>query len=139
VGRLKDAGLIAACGFMLNTTEFRDAACDVMRQVAGVWYGAAPRRKSGGARGAQGSLPCRQGASHGFALRAGSCRVPCFHLHQLFPADVYFPSPAPAARKQGDETPQVFRAVMEQVAEALIAAAAALLSPAAQASGWLAV
>jgi hypothetical protein len=36
VGRLKDAGLIAACGFMLNTTEFRDAACDVIRQVAGV-------------------------------------------------------------------------------------------------------
>lgn len=35
VGRLKDAGLIAACGYMLNTTEFRDAACDVMRQVAG--------------------------------------------------------------------------------------------------------
>ncbi|PSC73686.1 HASTY 1 [Micractinium conductrix] len=71
VGRLKDAGLINACGFMLNTTEFRDAACDVMRQVAG--------------------------------------------------------------RKQGDETPEVFRAVQEQIAEALINAAAALLSPATQA------
>ena len=35
VGRLLDAGLINACGYMLNTTEFRDAACDVMRQVAG--------------------------------------------------------------------------------------------------------
>ncbi|EFN51722.1 hypothetical protein CHLNCDRAFT_139890 [Chlorella variabilis] len=35
VGRLKDAGLIAACGYMLSTTEFREAACDVMRQVAG--------------------------------------------------------------------------------------------------------
>jgi hypothetical protein len=35
VRRLKDAGLVAACGFMLNTTEFRDAACDVMRMVAG--------------------------------------------------------------------------------------------------------
>ncbi|PRW59064.1 HASTY 1-like isoform X1 isoform B [Chlorella sorokiniana] len=71
VGRLLDAGLINACGFMLNTTEFRDAACDVMRQVAG--------------------------------------------------------------RKQGDESPEVFRAVLEQIAEALINAAAALLSPAAQA------
>ncbi|KAL4423234.1 hypothetical protein ABPG77_000026 [Micractinium sp. CCAP 211/92] len=70
VGRLKDAGLIAACGYMLNTTEFRDAACDVMRQVAG--------------------------------------------------------------RKQGDETPEVFKAVQEQIADALIAAAAALLSPGAQ-------
>ena len=39
-----------------------------------------------------------------------------------------------AGRKQGDETPEVFRAVMEQIAEALIAAAAALLSPTAQAS-----
>lgn len=35
VGRLKDAGLVNACGFLLNTTEFRDAACDVLRQVAG--------------------------------------------------------------------------------------------------------
>ncbi len=35
MGRLLDAGLINACGYMLNTTEFRDAACDVMRQVAG--------------------------------------------------------------------------------------------------------
>lgn len=70
VGRLKDAGLIAACGYMLNTTEFRDAACDVMRQVA--------------------------------------------------------------ARKPGDETPEVFKAVQEQIADALIGAAAALLSPAAQ-------
>jgi hypothetical protein len=35
VGRLKDAGLVAACGYMLNTAEFRDAACDVMRQLAG--------------------------------------------------------------------------------------------------------
>ena len=42
---------------------------------------------------------------------------------------------AAAGRKQGDEAPEVFRAVMEQIAEALIAAAAALLSPAAQASG----
>lgn len=38
VGRLLDAGLINACGFMLNTTEFRDAACDVMRQVAGAQH-----------------------------------------------------------------------------------------------------
>jgi len=35
----------------------------------------------------------------------------------------------PAARKQGDETPEVFRAVQEQIADALIGAAAALLSP----------
>ena len=34
VGRLRDAGLLAACGFLLNTTEFRDAACEVLRQVA---------------------------------------------------------------------------------------------------------
>ena len=45
VGRLKDAGLINACGFMLNTTEFRDAACDVMRQVAGA-YGTSARTGS---------------------------------------------------------------------------------------------
>ena len=37
-----------------------------------------------------------------------------------------------AGRKQGDESPEVFRAVLEQIAEALINAAAALLSPAAQ-------
>ena len=34
MGRLRESGLLAACGFLLNTTEFRDAACEVLRQVA---------------------------------------------------------------------------------------------------------
>lgn len=34
-----------------------------------------------------------------------------------------------AGRKQGDESPEVFKDVMGQIADALIAAAAALLSP----------
>jgi hypothetical protein len=37
---LKQAGLIGACGFLLNTLEFREAACDVLRLIAGEsWVG----------------------------------------------------------------------------------------------------
>lgn len=63
------------------------------------------------------------------------CAVPLVHVNgkQCRPSACGALRPLPAARKQGDETPEVFRAVQEQIADALIGAAAALLSPAAQA------
>jgi exportin-5 len=35
VGKLREAGLVAACGYLLASPDFRDAACAVLRQVAG--------------------------------------------------------------------------------------------------------
>lgn len=70
------------------------------------------------------------------------CQVVVHHLcrqlqqlcmcNQLVRSIAVATTPPSAGRKQGEEAPEVFRAVMEQVAEALINAAAALLSPAAQ-------
>lgn len=115
VGRLKDAGLINACGFMLSTTEFRDSACDVMRQVAGA------RRAAGTPAAADCPLRlCQAAGAAASPPTLSLSRPPRLHLR-----------PA-AGRKQAEEAPEVFGAVMAQIAEALINAAAALLSPAAQ-------
>lgn len=87
MGRLLDAGLVNACGFMLNTTEFRDAACDVMRQVAGAQRCLPAVARCRGACGAGptacrcvpcGTRPCcptceeRAAAQHRACLAAGS-------------------------------------------------------------------
>lgn len=33
LGRLNDAGLLNACGYMLHTPDFRLAACDILRKI----------------------------------------------------------------------------------------------------------
>lgn len=157
VGRLKDAGLVHACGFMLNTTEFRDAAVDVMRQVAGALLlcregaarcGSAWRRRSAAAAPGQqlwmwsdGGGGCADGVSGpgGGSVQMASCRAARGPATTPLTAAFALPRPAhhpsPAGRKQGDESPEVFRGVLEQIGDALIAAAAALLSPAAVVRG----
>lgn len=93
---LNQAGLIAACGFLLGTLEFRDTACEVLKTIAGEqsqWTclprggegrGAlpegCPRRRGAGAAAAGepgGAANGGGGGGRGSFLAAGRCGSLC--------------------------------------------------------------